>query len=50
MRRMYMAAAIVAALSMPMSVQTDPFKIHWPTQSYPCNTLPQFCVGYHGSN
>jgi hypothetical protein len=30
--------------------ETNPFTIHWPSQSYPCSTVPQFCPGYHGSN
>jgi hypothetical protein len=49
MRRMYMAAAIAAALFMPLSAQAK-FTIDWPSASYPCSTLPAFCDGYHGSN
>jgi hypothetical protein len=49
MRRMYMAAAIAAALFVPPSAQAK-FTIDWSTVSYPCSTLPAFCPDYHGSN
>jgi hypothetical protein len=35
---------------IPNRDETNPFTIHWPSQSYPCSTIPQFCPGYHGSN
>jgi hypothetical protein len=52
MRRMYIVAAIAAALFMPLSahVQQAKFTIDWPSESYPCSTLPAFCDGYHDSN
>lgn len=51
MRALTIVSIAVASLFLSVSAQAKPpFNIHWPTEEYPCSTLPEFCVDYHGSN